>query len=79
MLFYGVKGIGLRGQLCNLLVYWTFQTPTPLSWTGPEPCLDRLIQTLNCQVQTCYPAETVGFATQVMDLLDTHHAELDNV
>ena len=22
-------------------------------------------------------AETVGFATQVMDLLDTHHAELD--
>lgn len=33
---------------------------------------------LSAQVIKCYPGETAGFAAHIMELLDTHFAQLDS-
>ena len=37
-----------------------------------------MIVLLRLQVVKCYPSETASYASQVMELLDTHYAVLDS-
>ena len=41
-------------------------------------CCIKISLSVSCgQVVGCYPKETAGFAAELMQLLDTHHAVLD--